>query len=189
MRFFAASMLVLLLGCGSSTRGPASTETMFTPVSMRLHPIFTGVKDWTGDNKTDGIEAELEFVDQFGDPTKAAGQVIFELYEFREGGPDPRGLRLVNPWVADVGTLAEQRSRWNRTSRTYSFQLAIPTVRTGESYVLEATFKPTDGPRFFDQMILKKSSSRSPKRDAQERKREQPNTAPSTQPLERPAQP
>ena len=42
---------------------------LFGPVSMRLHPIFTQIKDWTGDGRPDGIEALIELQDQFGDGT------------------------------------------------------------------------------------------------------------------------
>ena len=126
---------------------------MFAPVSMRIHPIFTQPKDWSGDNDHDGIEALLEFTDQFGDPTKAAGTVIFELYEYRPYSPDPRGERLVNPWVGSLNTLEEQQARWNRTSRTYTFQLEYPRIEQQKHYVLMATFD-TGNTRFFDRIIL-----------------------------------
>jgi hypothetical protein len=148
--------LLFILGCESSTPTPRTpTDAMlFGPAAMRIHPIFTQVKDWTGDNNLDGIEALIELQDQFGDPTKASGQVVFELFEFRKYDPDPRGLRLANPWIGDLGTLEAQRQRWNRTSRTYSFQLAFPQVQTDRSYVLTATFELSGGGRFFDQIII-----------------------------------
>src|SRR2546421_6710450 len=90
--------LALLTGCAARTPAPMSPDAcaMFAPVSMRIHPIFSGIKDWNGDNKPDGIEALLEFEDQFGDPTKAAGTAVFELYNYRKYDPDPRGGRVVN---------------------------------------------------------------------------------------------
>lgn len=121
---------------------------------MRIHPIFTQVKDWTGDDKPDGIEALLEFQDQFNDPTKASGTVIFELYNYRKGDADPRGDRVVNPWVGSLQTLADQQARWNRTSRTYFFQLEYPAIRDDVTYVLAATFD-TGTTRFFDQIVIK----------------------------------
>src|SRR5262249_40830310 len=113
---------ILVIGCQQdrSTVDESGDTKLFTASSMRLHPIFTQVKDWTGDGKPDGIQAELEFQDQCGDPTKAAGKVIFELFDYRRDSPDPRGDRLVNPWIGSIATLDEQRARWNRTSRTYS---------------------------------------------------------------------
>lgn len=152
---FALTIVVLLGGCVPQSpipRSPADAA-LFAPVSMRIHPIFTDVKDWTGDGVPDGIEALLEFQDQFGDPTKASGSAIFELFTYRAYHADTRGERVVNPWLASVKTLAEQQARWNRTSRTYSFQLAYPEIREDRSYVLTASFD-TGTTRFFDQMVL-----------------------------------
>jgi hypothetical protein len=132
---------------------------MFAPVSMRIHPIFTRVRDWSGDGKPDGIEALLEFQDQFSDPDKAMGRVIFELYAYRPGYPDPRGDRLANPWIGSLMTLGQQREHWNRTSRTYSFQLAYPAISPKRNYVLTAIFERAGGGRFFDRMIIEGTRS------------------------------
>src|SRR5205085_5263493 len=126
---------------------------LFAPASMRIHPIFSGIKDWTGDGVPDGIEALLEFQDQFGDPTKAAGTVVFELFTYRPYHPDPRGPRVLNPWIGSLQSLSDQQARWNRTSRTYSFQLEYPQIKREVSYVLAATFD-TGTTRFFDQIVL-----------------------------------
>src|SRR5436309_11677874 len=131
-RVAPVSLLCLIvfftIGCRATGPVPRSpgAAAMFAPIAMRIHPIFSGVKDWTGDGKPDGIEALLEFEDQFNDPTKASGTVIFELFGYAPYNPDPRGPRLVNPWVGSLQTLADQQARWNRTSRTYSFQLEYP---------------------------------------------------------------
>jgi len=155
-RWIAASLLiVLLLGCQSGAPSRSETDAiLFAPAAMRIHPIFTQVKDWTGDNHADGIEALIELQDQFGDPTKASGRVVFELFEYRPYDPDPRGLRLVNPWIGDLSTLDAQRDRWNRTSRTYGFQLQYDQVSENKPYVLTATFELSNGGRFFDRIIL-----------------------------------
>jgi hypothetical protein len=149
--------LFLQAGCGSSPTPPvprsSADAALFAPVSMRIHPIFTQVKDWTGDGRPDGVEALLEFQDQFGDPTKAAGTAVFELYNYRRGDVDPRGERVCNPWVGSLQTLDEQQARWNRTSRTYYFQLEYPAIRTDRNYILTATFD-TGGTRFFDQIVI-----------------------------------
>src|SRR5687767_5542471 len=59
------------------------------PVSVRVHPSFTQVKDWTGDGKPDGLEALLEVRDRWNEPIRATGATLFELYEYRMGFPDP----------------------------------------------------------------------------------------------------
>ena len=115
---------------------------------MRVHPIFTQIADWTHSGKPDGIEAQLEFTDQFGDPTKASGRVLFELFDYRKESPDPRGKRL-GRWVGSLASLDEQRERWNTTLRTYRFQLDYPAVSPSQAYVLTAIFELNGGGRFF----------------------------------------
>ena len=152
---FLLGLGLLLAGCSSTPVERDSDErTMFGAARMRVHPIFTQVKDWTGDNVPDGVEAELEFQDQFGDPTKCAGKVMFELFAYRKGYPDPRGERVTNPWVGSLVSLQDQHDHWNRTSRTYSFQLALPTVSLYADYVLTAMFEHSDGRRFFGKVIM-----------------------------------
>ena len=145
-----------MIGCNSNqppAPRTAADAAMFAPAAMRIHPIFSEPADWTGDGKPDGIEALVEFTDQFGDPTKASGTAIFELFDYRAYSPDSRGMRLLNPWVGSLNTLAEQQARWNRTSRTYTFQLEYPQIGRQKNYVLSATFD-TGSTRFFDRIIL-----------------------------------
>ena len=145
----------LLAGCTSAPMERDTDEvSIFGASRMRLHPIFSQVKDWTGDNLPDGVEAELEFQDQFGDPTKCAGKVMFELFAYRKGYPDPRGDRVANPWVGVLSSLQDQHDHWNRTSRTYSFQLSQPGINLHSDYVLTAMFEHNDGRRFFGRVIL-----------------------------------
>jgi hypothetical protein len=127
---------------------------MFEPAAMRVHPVFTQVKDWTGDGRPDGVEAVVEFTDAFGDPTKASGQVLFELFDYRPRSPDPRGRRVVNPWVGSLVNADEQKAHWSRPARSYSFQLAYPAVSLDKTYVLTATFEKEGGGRFFGQAVI-----------------------------------
>jgi hypothetical protein len=146
-----------VVSCASPDRPPRvapAKPSMFAPAAMRLHPTFTQVMDTNNDGVADSIEAEVEFTDKFGDPTKAEGQFMFELFSFRQDNPDPRGSRLVNPFVASIVTPAEQESRWNRTTRTYSFRLATPAVGTRNHFVLTASFVSSSGKRFTDRTVL-----------------------------------
>ncbi len=163
-RWLCVSMLlptlVLAAGCAKHQL-PARTPrdaTMFGPNRMRIHPIFTQVKDWTGDGKPDGIEALIEFQDRFDDPTKASGSAVFELFEYRPYNPDPRGNRVTNPWTGSLVTEDEQRARWNRTLSTYSFRLPFETVGENRTYVLAAAFDRSAGEgeaaRFFDRIVI-----------------------------------
>jgi hypothetical protein len=143
-----------IAGCESDHPTAGAATDMFVPTGMRIHPIFTQVEDWNHDRKPDGIEAQLEFQDQFGDPTKAAGRVLFELFDYRRDSPDPRGVRVAGPWVGSLMTRNEQDERWNTTLRTYRFQLTYPEIRADKTYVLTAVFELAGGGRFFDRVIL-----------------------------------
>ena len=177
--FIGLTPILLLIGCESFKAYPRdpTDEQLFGPAAMRIHPIFTQVKDWTGDGQPDGVEALIEFQDQFGDPTKASGRVIFELYNYRKHDPDPRGDRVVNPWIGDLSTIDAQRQRWNRTSRTYSFQLEYDQIKSTASYVLSAEFQLNDGRRFFDQIVLEGIQP-----EPTSNPTSQPTTLPATQP-------
>lgn len=148
------SALFILAGC-TDTGGAAAAprDDMFIAREVKIHPVFTRINDWTGDGKPDGIDALVELHDQFGDTTKGSGTFMFELFEYRRDQPDPRGHRLSNPWLADVVTPEQQRARWSKTSRCYTFRLQSDQVARG-SYVFAVTFTPTNGPRAFDQVVL-----------------------------------
>ncbi len=166
-RSIALLMFVLTLaGCSGEasntiTRTPVD-QALFGPSAMRLYPVFTQVSDWTGDGKPDGIEAVIEIQDQFGDPTKASGRIVFELYGYRPYNPDPRGQRVVAPWEGRLDSIEDQRARWNRVNRAYIFQLAYEDIRPGQPYVLSAMFELTGGGRFFDKIILEAETPTTP---------------------------
>ena len=119
---------------------------------------FSKVKNWTTGAAPDGVEAVLEFDDAFGDRTKAAGTVLFELFNYRAGWPDPRGDRVVNPFSASLMTFDEQRAHWDRASGAYIFRLAYAQLSFDQSYVLDATYEPPPGSgtgdRLFAQIVL-----------------------------------
>lgn len=156
-----ALLPVLALACSRAEKlpppqRPKPVPSMFNPSSMRLHPTFTQIKNWSGrpDGQPDGIEAELEFSDSFGDPVKAEGSVSFEIYEYRTDSADVKGRRITTPFVGSLLTAEEQRARWNPVTRTYTFRLAYPRLTTSRAYVLHATFEPKAGGRFFSRIIL-----------------------------------
>lgn len=146
----------LLAGCEPKQRGRdmgGNAYAIIGPVSIRIHPTFTQVRSWDADEKPDGIEALLEVRDRWGEPIRATGGVLFELFDYRTGYPDPRGKRLVNPWATSLATVEEQGARWDRVSRAYKFQLAYPQVDPDRTYVLTASFE-TEGGRLFDRLNL-----------------------------------
>jgi hypothetical protein len=156
---FALTLPVIFLGTGCHSGDPqplapvSNDAALFGPAKMRLHPIFTQVKDWTGNGIPDGIEALVEMQDQFGDPTKASGNLILDLYQYKKYDPQRKGNWLAE-WQVDLSTLAAQENYWNRTSRTYGLQLAYGIIALDQNYVLTAEFQLSNGKRLFDQLVI-----------------------------------
>ena len=180
---------MLSSGCESRYRRPPADAEMFGPQSMRIHPTFTRPKDWTGDGRPDGIEAVVELQDEFGEPTRATGKVIFEVSAYRPYFPDPRGKRGPDVWQWTMDTRAEQAAHWSRALRAYSFKIPYDPGRG--TVVLSGTFALAGGtPRLFDQIILEPEGRTSPVPEAATtqpaRPRRTPTTgpAPTTQPID-----
>lgn len=156
-RWIWLAAIVCASGCVSrpAPRSPVE-QAMFGAVSFRIHPTFTQIKDWSGNHKPDGIEAVVEFQDQFGDPTRAAGNLRFELYHFSAADPDHRGTRIAI-WPASLATKDDQIAHWDAAARGYTFQLALPSISNNRTYVLSAQFdRPNQ--RLFDQLIIEPST-------------------------------
>jgi len=155
-------LLALIAGCAqtlvfappSSSSSSSDPNDLFGPEAMRLHPIFTQVKDWTGTGKPDGVEAVLEFRDRFGDSTKASGAVIFELFGYREGFADHRGGRVGQPWAASLASPDAQKTHWRTEIGAYDFLLSAENVSVNGDYILTATFEPPSGKRLFAETAI-----------------------------------
>ena len=151
-------VLLLLSGCENLQPFPRtqSNEEMFGPATIRIHPTFTQIRDWSGHGKPDGIEALLEVQDQFGEPTRSSGKAIFELYAYRKISPNVRGIRLAGPWVERLSTKEDQVAHWNSALRGYTFQLPYEKIESRREYVLTVQFDldGVKGGRMFDQLIL-----------------------------------
>jgi hypothetical protein len=155
MRLALTCLAFLAVGCAAGPSNPSGPQNdMFAPRAVRIHPVFTKITSWSGDERPEGIEALVELRDQFDDTCKGAGSLVFELYEFRTNQPDPRGRRIYNPWQVDIATVEEQRERWSKTGRSYTFRLAADRISANGRYVLTVSFTPTNGNRLFDRLVL-----------------------------------
>jgi hypothetical protein len=148
-------------GCDSSPK--VARDDAFGPSKVRLHPTFTQVKDWTGDGKPDGVEAVVELLDSFGEPTRGSGKFLFDLSDYRSADADATGGRVAGPWVVSLQTRDEQLAHWNTALRAYTFQLPQAKLRSSVAYVLDVSYDPTpsDGAttrpttgRLFDRLIV-----------------------------------
>ncbi len=157
---FAAGWLAMLAVAGCESHQRIDQQDIVTPRRVRLHPTFTQIKDWTGDGKADGIEAVVEILDEFDEPIRASGTLLFELYDFEKRDPNPAQHRVLNPWNGSLLTKEDQAERWSLALRAYTFQLAYPKVSKSNTYVLKVTFETPGGAsrpgggRLFDQIVL-----------------------------------
>ncbi|MDB5295275.1 MAG: hypothetical protein JWO31_1258 [Phycisphaerales bacterium] len=160
LRFLPGLVLLsaLLAGCGGG--GRISRPEEFGPTTLRIHPTFTRVKDWSGDKKADGVEAVVELLDSFGEPTRGNGTVVFELYYYRKYDPNVLGNRTAGPWRGPLLTREDQDGHWSPALRAYTFQLAGDKIGEGQEYVLTASFETAGGAdrpgggRLYDKLIL-----------------------------------
>lgn len=128
------------LGCANplTDRRPA----MFGPTTLRINPTFTRLQRFDSNGEVDGIEADVEFRDDFGDATKAAGIIFFELFTYEPQGPDVRGEAVGEPIRFDLSSMGAQRRHWQNVIRSYRFQLRFDDLEPSASYVLSATWQP-----------------------------------------------
>jgi hypothetical protein len=173
------------LGCRGQYGRSAADAKMFGPQSMRIHPTFTRTKDWTGDGRADGIEAVVELQDDFGEPTRATGRVMFEVYEYRQYHPDPRGKRSPNVWQWMLTDRRQQVAHWSRALRAYTFKIPFDPGRG--TVVLAGQFDLDGGtPRLFDQIILAPERRSEPVPEPQTQparaRRNRGTTGPASQP-------
>lgn len=130
---------------------------MFEPVEMRINPTFTRFRSFDADLRPDGIEADVELRDAFGDATKAGGSLYFELFHYTPEGADVRGEQIGSPAGYDLSTMGAQRDHWQNIVRSYRFRLPWTALDPGQRYVLSATYQPgrnSAGERLFDRLVI-----------------------------------
>lgn len=154
-----------LLGCANplTDRRPA----MFGPAAVRINPTFTRLQSFDSDKEIDGIEADIELRDEFGDATKAGGAIFFELFDYDPRGPDVRGEQIGEAIRFDLSSVGAQRRHWQNVIRSYRFQLRIDELDPAAGYVLAATWQPPEtarngemGKRLQDRLVVTPAEER-----------------------------
>lgn len=130
---------------------------MLEPATMRINPTFTRFRSFDANLDPDGIEADIELRDEFGDATKGGGNIYFELYEYAPAGADVRGELIGAPARFSLSTVGDQREHWQNIVRSYRFRLPWTELDPAERYVLTATYLPGEGragERLFDRLVI-----------------------------------
>lgn len=155
-----ASSLVLnlLCGCqrgsiGQTGDGPTVEELVkyYSPREIKVLP-FTKPRSFDSDIFPDGIGVSLRPLDEAGDPVKAYGTFMFELFAYRGGLGSRRG-ELLQTWTQPVLGAADQKQFWERVTSTYEFQLSWEgrPLSPDQKYILVASFQSPGSERLFDE--------------------------------------
>ena len=153
MVFRARRKLLVLVGLAlAGCAGPAGSEraAMLGPASLRINPTFTRPADGA-------VQADVELIDAFGDPTKGAGTLTLALFEYDAEGAAVKGDAAGEPRQYDLATDVGQRRHWQAVVRTYRASYPLGNLDASRPYVLRAIFTPTrpDSPRLFDELVLR----------------------------------
>jgi len=148
---------MLVVGCEAtptdqadtaSKADPGSTSTIWRaePSKMRVYPSTRFVQE--GDRSI--LEARLEMFDQMGDPIKASGTFLVELYSVDPSMGIAQG-RLLFSWNAGTASLEQQREHYDPITRGYLFRLGVDNLRSAkDATLLKATFTPANGSQRLD---------------------------------------
>lgn len=161
------------IGChrgriSESEGGPTAEQLVsyYSPRSIKILP-FTKARSFDDDAIPDGLGISLRTLDAAGDPVKAYGTFMFELYTFHSASLNKRG-ELLQTWTQPVASIEEQKQFWERVTATYEFQLSWEgnPLPPQKRYVLVASFQAPGGDRLFDQYELEFRVNREEIRDA-----------------------
>ncbi len=132
------------LGSDAADNEAAPPEDVWTirPERMRVYPSTRLVVE---DGKP-VLEARIEFTDAAGDPTKAVGDLRFELYPLVGTGERRRRGDLLYRWRVRMFTLEENRTFYDPITRAYLFRLRMDDpLAVGNPLQLNVTYLPPRG--------------------------------------------
>lgn len=133
--------------------GPGTEELVkyYSPTAIRILP-FTKPRSFDEDAIPDGISVSLRPLDSAGDPVKAYGVFIFELYAYKPAIGNNKG-EMIQQWTQPVLGPDAQKRFWERVTSTYEFQLSWEgkPLPTESRYILVASFQARGATRLFDE--------------------------------------
>ncbi|MEK6643780.1 MAG: hypothetical protein AABZ08_07705 [Planctomycetota bacterium] len=133
--------------------GPGTDELVkyYSPTAIRILP-FTKPRSFDEDTIPDGVSVSLRPLDSAGDPVKAYGVFIFELYGYKAALGNHRG-EMIQQWTQPVLGPDAQKRFWERVTSTYEFQLSWEgkPLPVESRYILVASFQSRGATRLFDE--------------------------------------
>lgn len=158
MAFFACGALACC-GCGrgqieDTAEGPSTDDLVayYSPRTIKILP-FTKPRSFDEEDAIpDGIGVSLRALDSSGDPVKAYGTFVFELYGYKNALGGHRGP-LIQTWTQPVRDVSDQKKFWERITTMYEFQLSWEgaPIPPQKKYILVASFQAAGSDRLFDE--------------------------------------
>ena len=129
------------LGQGGVSSGgtvPPPLE-QYLPSSLKIHS-FTEMRELK--NGRFGIDAYIQAVDPWGEPTKAFGNFRMELYEFRKFHHEKKG-KPVEAWPpVQISKPGRNQEYWDHHTRSYHFRLGmVNRIPPGRRMVLQVSYQ------------------------------------------------
>lgn len=121
------------------------------PVQLRIYPSTRFVQY---ENQL-ALEARVEFLDELGDPLKAVGTLLFEVYPANRDGEVIDQRRLFS-WEVPMLTKQANQEYYDAVTRAYLFRLGIDTLpKDLERTVLRVSFTPPTGDRMITMAVIR----------------------------------
>jgi len=163
VRFFFFVLLLLEAGCEQgpveppsptdSTYNLLSAYTPYTAAKINIMPL-TEFIHISGVEQASKIKVYVSLFDSFDCQIKSPGSFRFELYEYVQRSPEPKGRRISMWPDFDLTGSAENNSYWRDYLRAYEFNLDFKP-QINQSYILQVTYLCANGKRLSDDFVLK----------------------------------
>lgn len=130
-----------------------SAYTSYTAAKIDIVPL-TEFICVSGGEEEPKIKVYVGLLDSFDCQIKAPGVFRFELYEYVERSPEPKGKRIAIWPDVDLTDAVENNNYWRDYLRAYEFNLDFEPERN-KRYILEATCLSPNGKRLSADFALK----------------------------------
>jgi hypothetical protein len=127
----------------------AAAEWPYWPRTVRIHPLTRLVQAADGSTV---IELRVEFLDRFGDGTKACGTLQASVFDERRGSAD---RRPIDNWEADLRDPDFNARCYDHVTRTYLVRLPVAPEIFELGPVLYVRYDCDHGRVMLDRMELR----------------------------------
>lgn len=157
--------IALAAGC-ADPQSPQTTadqrRRLFDSIAaerIQIMAPFTQPASFDDDPIPDGIEVALAALDRQGEPTKIAGQIVFELYSYRRAAADPKGTQI-QTWQLALADDQDQQTYWHHATQMYEFPLRVnlSSLPKSRKFVLLARYSNPWNEYLEDQVEIDLSS-------------------------------